>query len=294
MISIIICTHNRDTILPYCLHSLVKQTADPDAFEVIVVDNKSTDKTKEVTLAFTGKIRHLRYVVEETLGLSHARNRGFKEAKFEWVSYVDDDAKAYPDYVERAMWVIHNYKFECFGGRFMPWYLETKPAWLPADFGAFPLLKNKVDVLGPNQFAPGGVIVFKKNLLGEVGGFPANLGMTGNSVGYGEENWVQNELRKRSYTVGFDPELKIDHLVAPYKFNVRWHMKRQIARGKAARILGSVTRAQALSLLPRAIGVTVKDIVKNGVKLLTKRNYYRQNFIVDSLSFLLKTIGSLR
>ncbi len=294
MISILICTHNRANILPYCLDSLVTQTASQDLFEVIVVDNHSIDNTKNVTLSFTGKIKNLRYVYEEVIGLSHARNRGYKEAVYDWVSYVDDDAKAYTNYIERVLWVIEHYHFDCFGGRFFPWYQEPKPKWLPEDFGRFPLLLDSIGVLPNSQYVAGGVIVFRKSILFEVGGFPISLGMSGTQVGYGEENWVQDELRKHSYRIGFDPNLKIDHLVASYKFELRWHVRRQYARGRAARILEIGKQKKIVPLLGWAILVTMKELVRNSLKWVSQRNYYYQNYLLDSFGLLFRTIGYMK
>ncbi len=261
-----------------------------DLFEVIVIDNKSTDNTKDVVNSFQGKIQNLKYIYEENIGLSKARNRGYLEARYDWVSYIDDDAKAYPNCVERALWVIKNYQFDCFGGRFLPWYLEPKPKWLPEDFGQFPLLIDRVGVLPDHQHGPGGVIVFRKSALPEVGGFPAELGMSGNQVGYGEENWVQDEMRKRGYTIGFDPDLKIDHLVAPYKFKLKWHFKRQFAKGKAGAII-SGKRNNAFVSVFWALLVTAKEILKNIPKLFM-RNYYYQNYLLDTFGFLVRELGA--
>jgi glycosyltransferase involved in cell wall biosynthesis len=291
MISIIICTHNRANIISYCIDSFVSQSASQDLFEIIVVDNGSIDNTKEIVNTFNTKVKNLRYVFEEHIGLSHARNRGFEEAKFDWVSYVDDDAKAYPDYVERVLWVIENHNFDCFGGRFFPWYLHPKPKWLPEEFGEFPLLRKDTGPLPSNKDVAGGVIVFRKAILNEVKGFPISLGMSGNMVGYGEENWVQEQMRKRSYTIGFDPFLKIDHLVAEYKYNLKWHFKRQYAKGKAERLLSVNVRGNEIVSLMWAIGVTFKECFRNSKKLIFNRNYYYQNYMLDSFSYLIKTIA---
>jgi glucosyl-dolichyl phosphate glucuronosyltransferase len=290
MISVLICTYNRPEILSFCLDSFVRQSADPDLFEVIVVDNNSTDHTRRVVESFSGKIRHLRYVLEEQVGLSHARNRGFREARFDWVSYVDDDAKAHSDFVERAIWVIHTFRFDFFGGRYLPWFNETvKPSWLPKEVIESPVFLGEPGVLAKGKHVPGGVMVAKKELLVKVGGFPAQLGMAGESVGYGEENWVQDELRKQGYTVGFDPDLKIDHLVAPYKFTLRWHFKRQYAKGRAARILNN-KKYNPLWMVIKACLITGKHSVINFFRLFRK-DYYWQNYMLDTFGFLVRTIG---
>jgi len=295
MLSVIICTHNRADILTYCLTSLARQTVNPDRFEVLVIDNASVDDTRKVVASFQGSIPNLTYVYEDVVGLSHARNRGYQEAKTEWVIYIDDDAKAHANLMERALWVIDNFDFDCFGGRFFPWYLEPKPNWLADDFGLFPNLLNEIGELPVSQHAAGGVIVFRKDALVSVGGFPVELGMRGNDVGYGEENWVQDEMRKRNYRIGFDPELKIDHLVASYKYTLRWHLRRMVAKGRTERLMakGEKSLRGKVGLFSKAILFTLYSFIKNSFHFFGKKAYYMTNYMLDSTGYFFKVWGYL-
>src|SRR6476620_7050027 len=105
-ISAIICTHNRAAYLGAAIDSLLIQDF-PDNFEVVVVDNASSDyaspessasRTREVVEARLGD-RRLKYVWEPEIGLSVARNTGAKEAGSEILAYLDDDAVAEPNWL---------------------------------------------------------------------------------------------------------------------------------------------------------------------------------------------------
>ena len=98
-ISVVVCTYNRAHILPGCLESLVAQTLDSKLFEVVVVDNGSIDNTKEVAETFVGKFSRFKVVSALQQGHSFARNRGWQEARNPFVAYIDDDARAYPDWL---------------------------------------------------------------------------------------------------------------------------------------------------------------------------------------------------
>lgn len=91
-ISAIICTHNRDNYLGAAIDSLLGQDF-PGSFEVVVVDNASTDCTREVVEARSPS-PNLKYVYEPVTGLSVARNTGAKAASAEILAYLDDDAVA--------------------------------------------------------------------------------------------------------------------------------------------------------------------------------------------------------
>src|SRR3569833_117194 len=98
MISVIICTYNREKLLEKTIECLAKQIFS-DVFDVVVVDNGSTDGTLKIVsiLQETYPDLPLRYVMESNLGLSYARNTGVYTAKGEIIAMIDDDAFAEPD-----------------------------------------------------------------------------------------------------------------------------------------------------------------------------------------------------
>src|SRR5712671_6825521 len=102
-ISVIIATHNRADLLAIALKSLARQTIPPAEYEVIVVDNASSDQTPAVVRQMSPAMPQVRYVFEERLGLSWARNAGLEAARAPYVAYLDDDAKAEPEWLEALL-----------------------------------------------------------------------------------------------------------------------------------------------------------------------------------------------
>jgi glycosyltransferase involved in cell wall biosynthesis len=127
-ISVIVCTHNRAAYLAKALQSLVSQTLDKDEFEVIVVDNASTDRTPHVfeETIFGGPAR---YIYEARLGLSWARNAGLRAVRGRYVAYQDDDAVACPDWLERAQETLEAFgpRLGLLGGRTTPYGRRRDP-----------------------------------------------------------------------------------------------------------------------------------------------------------------------
>jgi glycosyltransferase involved in cell wall biosynthesis len=102
--TVLICTHNRASKLEGALRSLEAQTLPKERFEVIAVDNASTDDTQAVLDACSSRaILNLRKVREMELGLDAARNRGLREAGGEIVAFLDDDARARSDWAESIL-----------------------------------------------------------------------------------------------------------------------------------------------------------------------------------------------
>ena len=94
MLSVILCTYNRDKYIYNVLKSLAENTLSPDQYEIVLVDNNCTDNTHSECDRFVKDFPEVtfRYFVETNQGLSHARNRGIRESKGDILVYVDDDA----------------------------------------------------------------------------------------------------------------------------------------------------------------------------------------------------------
>lgn len=200
--------------------------------EIIVVDNKSTDETPTVVDRFRHELSTLRYVREEQQGLSYARNRGLREAKADWVAYLDDDARVLAGYLERLRGWVGSGVFDCVGGVYLPWYRDGRKHWYLDEYGSNSDLSQAAGELSPGTFASGGICLFRRDPLLAVGGFPTSLGMTGNKLGYGEETRVQVLLRERGFRIGFDPEWRIEHFTPVSKQSIRWILRSAYASGR--------------------------------------------------------------
>jgi len=298
-VSIVVCTYNRAGILMEALEALENQSADKSLYEVIIVNNNSTDHTQAVADSFVSRYDNVREVVEYRQGLSYARNRGFREASADWVAYIDDDARASSNYVERLMYVIRNYDFDCFGGVYLPWYKYARPKWFKDHYASN---KGKLSLIGEvpeNAYIDGGNCVFKKSLLEKYGGFSPAIGMQGNRISYGEETRLQIQLKRDGKKIGFDPELIVEHAVVPYKLRTTWYLKAAFSDG--------IAYWQTFHLEPsplkifRALMSTIISPVllfPGSIKKFSDPEYYIQNLCLDlftpSAGSLGKVIGAIK
>jgi glycosyltransferase involved in cell wall biosynthesis len=97
MFSVIICTYNRADILPRAMKGILDQTLDD--FELLIVDDGSTDETRARVAAFADP--RIQYVYQDNAGLSSARNAGVARARGEFVTFLDDDDHVLPVWLER-------------------------------------------------------------------------------------------------------------------------------------------------------------------------------------------------
>jgi glycosyltransferase involved in cell wall biosynthesis len=93
-VSVVIPTYNRQDLLGRAIESVLKQTV--PVSEIIVIDDGSTDATRELARAYRDSIR---YVYQENRGTAAARNRGIRESRFQWVAFLDHDDEWLPEQI---------------------------------------------------------------------------------------------------------------------------------------------------------------------------------------------------
>ena len=130
MITAIIPTRNRADLLRSAVESLDCQTLSKTGFEIIVVDNGSTDNTADLAVSLGKKLGNLRYVHEPAPGLHAGRHRGLREAKGDVLVYMDDDIRATPGWLEAIAENFADPAVSMLGGNNYPDFQGPVPGWL--------------------------------------------------------------------------------------------------------------------------------------------------------------------
>ncbi len=117
-ISLVVCTFNRAPLLRRTLESLARQTTgDRFTYEILVIDNASTDETPHVIQsAEQGNAVMVRGVREARKGVAIARNRAIAETNGKWIAYQDDDQWAEPDWLYELFALAQKRESLCVGG----------------------------------------------------------------------------------------------------------------------------------------------------------------------------------
>lgn len=134
-VSVIICTHNRCDLLAEAMESVLSQVTEEIHYELIVVDNNSTDGTKGVIGAFISRGHpNLRYVFESKQGLSNARNAGLEHARAPIVAFTDDDVRVARDWVRVIKRTFDQHPEVAFiSGKVLPRWNAEPPSWLTSE-----------------------------------------------------------------------------------------------------------------------------------------------------------------
>jgi glycosyltransferase involved in cell wall biosynthesis len=136
-ISVIIGTYNRSDVLRGALESLMSQESGGTAYEVIVVDNNSTDDTRRTVEELRDKngYDNLFYFFEAEQGVSYARNRGIAAARAPILAFTDDDIRPARDWVYAIGDAFRRFpQADCIGGRVLPEPATKFPDWLTKNY----------------------------------------------------------------------------------------------------------------------------------------------------------------
>ncbi|MEC4819584.1 MAG: glycosyltransferase family A protein [Scytonema sp. PMC 1069.18] len=230
-ISAIICTHNRETYLGAAIDSLLTQDFNGN-FEVVVVDNGSSDRTREVVEQRSHNPR-IKYVFEPVIGLSVARNTGARVANANILAYLDDDAEASLHWLQVLYSAYQeNPKLAIAGGKVtLLWSPGAQPPhWLStglsANLGAYDLGDSMVYIDNPGATPRGLNYSIRRSFLEEIGGFDTHLGRIGTKLLSNEELQMTELALARGWQVAYIPQALVAHNVAPERLNRSWFLNR--------------------------------------------------------------------
>lgn len=238
--SLIIATYNRSRSLVRALESVVRQTALPELWECVVVNNNSTDSTAEDFAAFAAAHPqfNLRMVDEPRQGLSNARNCGIACASGEYIAIIDDDETIVPEYVEAYIDFFDRYREAlAAGGAVIARYETARPKWMsryteqmianPIGFG------RGVGHFPAGRIPAGGNMAFRREAFARYGGFNPALGRNGKSLSGGEESDLFERMRAGGEVLYYVPRAAIYHYIPDEKLTAERFDRLSYAVGRS-------------------------------------------------------------
>lgn len=241
--SFVTCTYNREKKLSNTLQSLVEQQFEANDFEIIVINNNSTDDTENVcrTLIEEYPNLHISYYNEMNQGLSFALNRGIKEAQGEFLIYVDDDETIDREHLSRLSEHLKSYpNIQLAASPVVPVYETDTPKWLSPFLyrliGGYFAAGSKVKVLGKGSYPGTGHTIIKRNLYDQFGTYNTELGRKGNGLLGAEDKDMSHRLIANGIPCYYLPDIPIYHHIPTYKLTDEFFSKLTYSIGKSERI----------------------------------------------------------
>lgn len=214
-LSVIVCTRNRCETLAQALESLMRCEIPPGwQPECVVVDNGSTDRTKDVVTATAAQASMpMGYVYTARIGLSHARNAGVRAASGGLVAFTDDDCEVQPDWLCELVAAFERYPDVAgiFG------QVMSTQSDAAADVGTYAVAIKTDGHLttyrlpcNPISIGHGNNMAFRREALRAVGEFDVALG-AGGPLRSGEDLEMAYRLLRRGSTLVYEPRCVIRH-----------------------------------------------------------------------------------
>jgi GT2 family glycosyltransferase len=246
-VTVLICTWNRCDLLDETLTSLAAMRVGRDVkWEVLVVDNNSTDDTRAIVDRQTTRLpMPVRYAFEPRQGKSFAMNTGIAASRSPLLAFVDDDVQVGPDWLAAGCGpMIANPAIAYTGGAVDPIWDAPCPQWLEATgrtlWGTFAILDYGPDAFFFEQqrkIPLGANFALRRSLVERVGGFDPTLGRNSDSVLLGQELPEFFARTRRVGAVGmYVPEMRIRHHVPARRMTPeyvrRWWYGKGISRAR--------------------------------------------------------------
>jgi glucosyl-dolichyl phosphate glucuronosyltransferase len=217
-ITVVLCTHNRSRDLAVALESIAaSEMPSSVCWEVLVVDNNSTDQTRDIVEGFCERYpTRFRYLFEPKQGLSYARNAGIANAHGEVLAFTDDDVIVKPEWLRHLTAALHDREWAGAAGRVLPAQTISLPPWLSwthcggilcanFDLGDQPI---KLDM---DHVPFGANMAFRREMFEKYGGFRTDLGRNpGDKIGC-EDIEFGHRLIKGDESLRYEPLAIVHH-----------------------------------------------------------------------------------
>ena len=216
-ISVVLCTYNRGEALARALQSVSNQVLPPSIeWEVLVVNNNSTDQTSAVVEGYTQRFPgRFRYVFEPRPGKSHALNAGIQAARGDILAFMDDDVTMEPNWLQNLTAELHSSEWAGAGGPILPERAFSLPRWLSVDDprSLAPLaLFNPGSEPGILRESPFGTnMAFRKEIFDRFGGFRTDLGPQPDSLLRGEDSEFGKRVMAAGLQIRYEPSARVFH-----------------------------------------------------------------------------------
>ena len=254
-VTVVIGTYNRAHLLEGTLQALGSQEVSGSLkWEIVVVDNNSRDTTPQVVTSFSKRTATpVRYVFEPQQGVSHARNRGIREARGSVVAFTDDDVLPAPDWIAQIVAAIDRWNAHGVGGRILPRWEASPPRWLTENL----CLLNRLSIMDSQASHPlelplkprpqvwGANMAFRRELFEKVGQFDPRRGIVGKKLFRGEETDLIKRALDLRLTIAYDPAVTVFHRIGSDRMRRAYFRKLFFDDAQGAALLRPVVDARS-------------------------------------------------
>ena len=276
-ISVIIATYNRAETLRQILENMTRLDREGLSVEFVVVDNNSSDHTKEVIESFIERFP-VRYLFEPKPGQNCARNRALEDVELgRFVVFTDDDVEPRKDWLKAIVSISERWpKYSVFGGKiYVVWPSVQIPKWAHKPnikslcFAEHNYAESEC-VYAPGQYPFSGNFWVRRDLLANGRRFDESIAWHPKNRILATETTFLQQLSEEGHGMLYTPDAVLGHRISPEQLSLKYIIKRAFQRGRGIAHAQPLCRLALLNEHPvlwRFIRVAV--IVRLTFSLLT-------------------------
>lgn len=305
-ISVVICTLNNSNSLKITANQILQNEVDvPKDFELLIIDNNSTDDTASVIEQLPISRIDIRAIKEEKTGISYARNRAINEAKGTHIIFTDDDAEIPINWLRNYQLIIDSKMPDAIFGRVIPIWRHAKPWWYDEYFSGFfaHLDYGDKNFFITNKKTP----FFTKNCcinvskVKDIGGFDIQLGRKGDSLAGGEDTLLFNQLIDSGASVYYSCEVDVGHRLKDREYQENNIIRQFLECAKPIYLIAKLQPGKRLAGRPlgllelqmREIFKALPALLLNIITNNKKRSFYNKLRLFRAFKIILLWIKNL-
>jgi glucosyl-dolichyl phosphate glucuronosyltransferase len=296
LVSILVCTYNRADILSNTIAYLLNQQFDWGEYEIIVIDNASTDNTKEVVNQFSAREKKIKYTFEPRLGVAIARNTGARDSKSPYIAYFDDDLIAEPDCLNQLITPFMNITPapKAIMGKVNLLWEGPRPNWFPERYET---LLSRFDrgenarFMNSEEYLVTMNVAFERETFLLMGGIREDLSRKGRMFICGGDNDIFNRYMMSNHKIFYQPQALIWHLVPKSRQKRSWLLKRIFGEG-TSEVIADYSHASKNELFRRML-YEIKITLKMCLGILIRFIFRENGNNSDDLLSITRQLGRL-
>ena len=223
-LTVAIPTYNRADFLRQTLAGIALQVFPAEQFEVLVIDNNSTDHTRAVVAEFAAALPAPRHVLETQQGLDHARNRAIAEARGAIIIFADDDILVQPDWLSQLTAPLRADKSRrvgAVGGEVIPVFPQGLPPWV-AEWHAPLAFRADAGPIDARHSPMGANLAFPRWVFEQLGPFHTALDRAAGNYFSGGDSEMIRRVRAAGLQVWFAPAAAVQHQMPANRTTFRY------------------------------------------------------------------------
>lgn len=235
-ITVAVCSYNAAEYLPNLLEKLITQDCSIP-FEVLIVDNNSTDNTQALVSDFArSSLISIRYVSEFEQGIAFARNRAIEESlSSRYLAFIDADEIPEKNWLQAAVRSLSDEAIDCVGGKISV-ALPYRPTWLSDDllpfYGEVSHSNQAFRIIDSSTPIWSGNIAYNTRIFQQGLRFDTRYNRKGKGIGGGEDGIMFHYFLQHHLTLVYEPEMEILHLIPDEKIKRGYFLKLHYIAGK--------------------------------------------------------------